>query len=635
MKALAGGLACLLAASPAAAQLADENAGVTAEDAFGSSVGNEAVGLYTSGDIRGFSAVQAGNVRVEGLYYDRAGSITDVVVKSTTVRLGLSAFGYPFPAPTGIVDTNLRRAGQDRVLGVRVTSGEFFGPDLIMDAAIPIDDRLGVNLDLGLYDDEYVDGSGAWFVSYGSVVRWRPVDGLELTGVFARYDYGDEEKAPTLFTDGAFLPKPVRPRVFFGQDWADWAGHSQNYGAVAKWTIGDWRVETGLFNSRFTQDRYASAFYGSIDRDGVGDEVVVSGRDQRYASTSGELRLSRAFQEGPRAHRVLVALRGRDKQDRYGGFAVAQLGPGEIGVPDPQPEPSFAYGPLTDDTVRQRNYAVGYDLLWKGVGELNLGLTRASYAKRVVQPSITDEQNDEPWLWNAALAVTPTSHLTLYAAATRGLEESGVSPDRATNRGLVLPALRTAQEEVGLRWRVAPQLSLAAAVFSIRKPYFEIDAADGAFKTLGDVSHDGVEVSLSGTPLPGLTAVIGAVFLDAKVSGVAVEEGRIGRRPIGRTDKLIDLNLDYKLAAVPGLSIDVGARYEDERVANAAATLYLPARATVDLGVRYQTILGKVPATIRAQLRNANDVSGWRVFSGGGFALNQPRRLVVTLTADL
>ncbi|HEX8554691.1 MAG TPA: TonB-dependent receptor, partial [Sphingomonas sp.] len=186
-----------------------------------------------------------------------------------------------------------------------------------------------------------------------------------------------------------------------------------------------------------------------------------------------------------------------------------------------------------------------------------------------------------------------------------------------------------------LRWRVAPQLSLAAAAFSIRKPYFEIDAADGAFKTLGDVSHDGVEVSLSGTPLPGLTVVIGAVFLDAKASGVAVEEGRIGRRPIGRTDKLIDLNLDYKLAAVPGLSIDVGARYEGERVANAAATLYLPERTTIDLGVRYQTIVGKVPATIRAQLRNANDVSGWRVFSGGGFALYQPRRLVVTVTADL
>lgn len=635
MSRIVAGLACLSLAAPATGQLADENAGTAADDAFGSSVGNEAVGLYTSGDVRGFSAVQAGNVRVEGLHFDRAGAITDVVVKSTTVRLGLTAFGYPFPAPTGIADTNLRRTGADPVLGVRATTGEFFGPDLIVDAAIPVSDTLGVNLDLGLYDDEYVDGAGAWFVSYGSVVRWKPRDGLELTGLFARYDYGDEEKGPTIITEGAFLPKRIRPRVFFGQDWAQWAGHSQNYGGIAKWERGGWRVEAGLFNSRFTQDRFASAFFNSVDRAGSGDEVVVSGRDQRYAATSGELRVSRAFREGPRAHRVMAALRGRDKLDRYGGFAVTQLGPGEIGIPDPQPEPDLRYGRLTDDRVRQRNIALGYEMLWKGVGEANLGLQRASYRKRVVQPTFTDDQRDHPWLWNAALAVTPTSRVTLYAAATRGLEESGVAPDRATNRGLVLPALRTEQEELGLRWRVTPNVTLAAAMFSIRKPYFEIDAADGAFRTLGEVRHDGLEVSLSGAPLPGLTAVIGAVLLDAQVTGPAVAQGRVGAKPIGRTDTLVDVNLDYKIAPVPGLSVDVGVRYEGNRVANAAATLSIPERATVDLGVRYQTVVGRVPATVRAQLRNANDVFGWRVFSGGGFALHQPRRLVVTLTADL
>lgn len=93
MRRIAAGLACLLLTEPAAAQLADENAGTSADDAFGSSVGSEGVGLDTSGDVRGFLAVQAGNVRVEGLDYDRAGGITDVVIKSTTVLLGLTAFG--------------------------------------------------------------------------------------------------------------------------------------------------------------------------------------------------------------------------------------------------------------------------------------------------------------------------------------------------------------------------------------------------------------------------------------------------------------------------------------------------------------------------------------------------------------
>lgn len=63
--------------------------------------------------------------------------------------------------------------------------------------------------------------------------------------------------------------------------------------------------------------------------------------------------------------------------------------------------------------------------------------------------------------------------------------------------------------------------------------------------------------------------------------------------------------------------------FEDRRVANAANTLYLPARAIVDLGARYRTKVSRTPLVIRAQLRNVGDVFGWRVGSRGGFTLLQ------------
>lgn len=47
--------------SPALAQRSDENAATEAEDGFGKSVGNVAVGIYASGEVRGFSASAAGN----------------------------------------------------------------------------------------------------------------------------------------------------------------------------------------------------------------------------------------------------------------------------------------------------------------------------------------------------------------------------------------------------------------------------------------------------------------------------------------------------------------------------------------------------------------------------------------------
>jgi iron complex outermembrane receptor protein len=62
---------CVLAATaPVAthAQRVDENAVQQAEDAFGITVGDEEIGLYSIEDARGFSPKDAGNLVIEGLY---------------------------------------------------------------------------------------------------------------------------------------------------------------------------------------------------------------------------------------------------------------------------------------------------------------------------------------------------------------------------------------------------------------------------------------------------------------------------------------------------------------------------------------------------------------------------------------
>ncbi len=628
-------LLALALADPALAQRTDENAVREAEDGFGKSVGSESVGIYASGEVRGFSANDAGNARIEGIYFDRAGTITDVVVRGTTVRLGLTAFGYPFPAPTGIVDTDLRRAGSDPVASVRLSSGEYLGPDLVADAAIPVSNKFGVNVALGLFDDQYVSGASAWFVSYGGVARLRPTDGVELTGFFARYDYGDEEQSPTLYTDGSFLPPKVERRIFYGQQWADWRGHSQNYGGLAKASLGEWQFAAGLFNSRFTRDDFASLYFDDVSRDGRGQLAVVSGEDQLSASTSGEARISRVFAEGARRHRLLLSVRGRRKQSDYGGYHVADLGAATIGVPDPRPEPDRSYGALTDDRVRQMSYALGYEMRWPGVGELNLGVMRSDYRKAVAQPGrAVETSRDRPWLWNAALAITPSERLTLYGAMTRGLEESGTAPGNAVNRNAALPALRTRQTEVGLRYALPGGMRLVTALFDIRKPYFEIDSRDGIYRILGTVIHRGAEFSLSGEPLPGLNLVAGAVLLRPRVTGQAVEEGRLGAKPVGRTGVLVDLNADYRLPGLAGASLDLRVLHEGKRTARTDNSLDIPARTTIDIGARYRATIGKVPATFRLQVRNIANVYGWRVFGGGGFAPVQGRRVIGTITAD-
>jgi iron complex outermembrane receptor protein len=237
-------------------------------------------------------------------------------------------------------------------------------------------------------------------------------------------------------------------------------------------------------------------------------------------------------------------------------------------------------------------------------------------------------------VWNAAAAATLSHGLTLYGAATRGLEESGVAPANAANRGEALPALRTRQHEIGIRYALTSNWRLVAAAFDIAKPYFELDSTDGAYRELGGVSHRGVEASLSGRPHESLNVVAGAVLLRPRVSGQAVEEGRLGERPIGRTGLLIDAALDYRLPWVEGLSLDLRATHEGRRVANAAATIELPARTVFDIGARYRTRIGGIPTLLRAQIKNAGDVFGWKVSGGGGFTLLQGRRATLSITAD-
>ncbi len=632
-------LACSAAviSAPASAQRADENAAESADDAFGTSIGSESVGIYASGIVRGFSAYDAGNARIEGLYFDESGAITDLLQSGSDIRVGLAAFGYPFPAPTGIVDSKLSRIDAKKpVLSVRLSTGQFLGPDATAELAVPVTEDLGVKGVIGYFDDQYPDGASAWFLSYGSLVRWKPAKGIELTAFFSRYDYGDEEQGPVIYSSGTFLPDKVKRRNYFGQEWAEWAGHAQTYGGFAKAELGEWKLEAGLFNSRFTQDRFASSWFDNVGQDGIGREFVLSGQDQRFVSISGEARVSREFREGDRLHRVIASYRGRDVQSDFGGYVLSDLGLGAIGVQSREAEPAFAFGALTDDKVKQRSAAIGYDLRWKDVGELNLGLIRTDYRKRVAEPGTAIvSRRDKLWLWNAALAIEASDKLTLYTATTRGLEESGTAPSNAANANEALPALRTRQMEAGVRYALSPKMRLVAAAFDIRKPYFEIDSTDNVYRILGNVRHRGVEVSISGEPVKGLNLVAGALFLQPRVTGEALADGRLGRKPIGRTSTLIDINFDYRFPNFHPLSVDIGLQYEGRRVANVDNTLSIPARTTIDVGARYRFKIGNSSATLRLAATNITNVYGWRVFSGSAFKANAPRTANLSITADI
>lgn len=632
---IGGGLAALLA-NPAAAwgQRTGENAVASAEDAFGTSVGNERVGLYFPQSARGFSPVQAGNVRINGMYFDYQADLNGRLVSGSNVRVGLTAQGYPFPAPTGVADFSLRLPGSEAVASTVVGIGPFGGPRVEVDAQLPVTETLGIAAGVGVNDQENYYG-GDWRVLTAAVVaRWRPADDVEIVPFWSMQDEGGGEAQPIVFTGGDYLPPEIERRRYFGPEWAQNEGQDFNYGLLASFGFGDWTLRGGAFRSIARDERNFTPLFLDTTPEGEADRVVISDRARRFASTSGELRLTRQLVEGDRLHLAHLMTRGRIRDRRYGGGQSFDFGRGRIDEPIVAPEPIFALGPQTTDQVRQVTGGIGYEGRWRGLGELSLGIQRTFYEKAVDRPSgALPVSESSPWLFNGTLAVSAGSDLVFYAGYTKGLEESPVAPDIAVNRGEAPPAIITQQMDAGFRYAVTPALRLVAGLFDVRKPYFALDPAF-VFRELGEVRNRGVEMSLAGQITPRLSIVLGAVFIDAEVSGDQVDLGLIGRRPVGSIGRTVTGALNWNLPWVEGLSLDLAYESSSDRIANADNTLEIPARYVYSLGGRYRFDLFDKPATFRAQLASVNNPYGFNNL-GEGFYYNPPRRFQMSLTVDM
>lgn len=631
-------LVLALNAEAAFAQRASDNAVTAAEDAFGVSVGVESIGVYSPSQVRGFSPVTAGNVRIEGVYIDRQGSIATRLIAGSTIKVGLSAQGYPFPAPTGIVDYRLRTVGEKPLVSVVAGSFAYGAPSVEIDAQLPINSQLGLVAGASYAREEYYDGSDAHYARFALIPRWRPSDSVEVIPFWSMTLGMDEQAPPTIITAGNMAPPRAPRRRYFGQAWTDKDTRNLNAGTIVRARIGEhWAISGGAFRSIFVnEESFADLFVGTT-RDGQTTEKVIADPGQRYASTSGELRVSRSFVDGPRLHTIYASVRARRLKSRYGGSAPStDLGPRQLGQAVPVDEPeSFAFGDVTRDRVRQMTYGLAWEGRWRNVGEASLGLQKTDYRKTIALPGgvPATSTRDRPWLFNASAAAYLTDSLALYAGYTRGLEESGLAPNNAANRNEALPAIRTQQADAGLRWAINDRMKLVAGAFDVRKPYFNTDEAN-RFVVLGDVRHRGLEFSLAGNPVDSVSLVAGAVLMRPRVTGEAVELGRVADRPLNQSARILRGNVDYRPEFLEGLSFDAAVSNFGRRAASRDNLVILPAYTLVDLGVRYRFKIARSPAMLRLQVQNVGNTFYYDVDGSNTYGLTDGCRAFVYLAAD-
>lgn len=624
------------AAPPAVpAGRADENAVRQAEDAFGTTIGRETIGIYSSGSVRGFSPIAAGNARIDGLYFDQATPPNARIRRSSSIKVGLSAQGYLFPAPTGVVDYALRRPGSAALLSATVGANSFGDKSLELDAELPlVSDTLSLGLGAAYYDHVFQNDTTSQQHVEGVTLRWRPQPGMEVLPFYSRSYIGDDEIGALLTTAGPYLPPQIKRGVFYGSQWMDYSGPAENMGVVAGAALGAWKLEGGVFRSLVASSEDIFPFLDEVTPDGRAYYIAFSDPPYRRASISGELRATRGFVEGPRSHALTLSLRARSRKDRAGGSAFLDFGDVRLGDPLVFPEPAITYGEYSRDRVRQWTGGVAYVGRWRGVGELSVGVSKTDYRKDIARPGLADTRTvDRPWLYNVAGALYATERIAFYAGYTRGLEETGLPPQNATNRNIALPAILTSQKDAGIRWAIAGDVKLVAGVFDVRKPYLSLDPT-GLYTQLGDTRNRGIEASLSGSPVTGLSVALGGVFLDPQVVGEARTLGRVGKRPVGVPLRSVDLNVDGRLPGYEALSLDVGVSNQGRIASTVDNALFIPSRTLVDVGGRYRFVVSGKKATLRVSVSNLFDVYAWDYYGPSTFDYIPQRLATAYLAVD-
>lgn len=618
----------LLASSSA---LAQESVVKSAADAFGERVGIEQLGLYGEGQVRGFDLNATGAYRIEDAYFARAAPLNDPVLGGVSVRVGVNASRLAYPAPSGVVNYRLRSPAPDNQLNLGAGFRDYGSPVGQADGSWTSTDK-ALSLTGALIvrpGHTWSGGTNGDAVDLGLVAGWGPTETHALR-VFATTYWRDYDGDYGVLPTDSALPPPARRLTNYAPRWARVKAQNINLGALYRGEIADWTLDASAFRSIYDTTRSDFTLL-QTRANGDASATLFLSPEKTNISDSGEARISRVFNGGGLSHLVSASIRARHSEVELAQSLAVPAGVYNLAdeVP-PVAEPSPWTGARGLDTVDQLTGSLGYGLVWDDRLQLRLGAHRSRYEKEVLTFAGTTSRGKETtWFYNASAVWSLTPSTSLFASYVTGLEESGVAPQAATNRNEVLPAVKATQKELGIRHALTDSLTLVTAVFEVSKPTTGF-RADGSFGLVGEVTHSGIEASLSGRIGEKTNIVLGAVSYEPEVTGPLVAAGVVGSRPAGLAELIANASLERQLTAV--WSVDAQLNYFGESFVDSRNSFKAPAVTTLGLGARARFTLDGKPTVLRVLASNVTGERGWTTSTGGLIWPIAPRTVRAMLT---
>lgn len=248
-----------------------------------------------------------------------------------------------------------------------------------------------------------------------------------------------------------------------------------------------------------------------------------------------------------------------------------------------------------------------------------------------------------------AVVYKPTGQISVYANYAEALIPGKIAPAvvngvPVSNANAVLDPFRAEQIEAGVKYD-AGRFGGTLGVFSLTLPNesFTLDPnappapQTGTYGSGGEQRNQGIELSVYGEPADGLRLLGGLTLIDAEITR-AIDTTREGNAPIGVPEVQANLNLEWDVPAVTGLTLEGRAVYTGAQQVNGQNTVELDSWTRFDAGVRYDFEAGERPLTVRARVENLADEDQWIAVGGypgaNYLTLGAPRTFRVSISTD-
>ena len=373
---------------------------------------------------------------------------------------------------------------------------------------------------------------------------------------------------------------------------------------------------------------------------------------------SGDIGVRADLTTGAIGHRLVASASQVKSKSRnayafsnFAGFAGDLYDPTDVAAPTPD---FFVGGDLSDPLVTERvdNRSVALaDMMSFLDGRLlaTVGVRYQEIETRTYDYNTgadASSYSDDAWTPAFAVVFKPSERISLYANYAEALQPGGVTPAQVlgaevTNPNEVLAAFQSEQIEAGVKYD-AGTFGGALSVFRANKPQASFDTATRIYSGGGEQENTGVELGVYGEPVAGLRLIGGATWLDAEITrlpDVTLAPDLVGLRPTGSPEFQANLNIEWDVPMLTGLTLEGRAVYTGEQPVSTDNTVELDSWTRFDAGVRYAFEAGDRPLTVRARVENIADEDQW--VAVGGYAptssyltLGAPRTLRLSVSAE-